>query len=207
MRSTKEDIALLGEAGVWEDERDELMNACILLCMYAKRRHKPVRRLHNLAKAVEKGDNMQEVQRQYDGLVEEVTTTLRKYPDIVGTLHSMSQMSDEDIETAYRAMHGVATDEDYSELDRLGDRALSEAVSRASHVHDPERDQIFEDFVDQAGGLEGARRMVIGHVAQHGLYLSEAQADGFLDTWRRYGIVKDQSLGDFLDENAPQPGP
>src|SRR5438128_1205405 len=43
-------------AGWWEGERDPLLNAIYFLLMYAKRRHKPVRNLHNLAKALEKGD-------------------------------------------------------------------------------------------------------------------------------------------------------
>lgn len=42
--------------GVWEDERDPLLNACVLLLMYAKGRHKPTMNLHRLANALEKGD-------------------------------------------------------------------------------------------------------------------------------------------------------
>jgi len=44
VRTPREDIALLWEAGVWNGDRDPLMNAVILLCMYAKRRHKPAPR-------------------------------------------------------------------------------------------------------------------------------------------------------------------
>lgn len=103
MRTAKEDIALLGEAGVWESDRDPLMNAVILLCMHVKGRHKPVRNLHNLAKAVEKGDG-QAAQTYYDRLAAEVSTTLQKYPDIVGTLETMSQMTDEDMKQIDRVM-------------------------------------------------------------------------------------------------------
>ena len=56
MRTTKEDIALIGEGGWWKGERDPLLTAVVLLCMYAKARHEPVRNVHKLADAVEKGD-------------------------------------------------------------------------------------------------------------------------------------------------------
>lgn len=95
--TAKEDIALLGQAGVWNGDRDPLMNAVILLCMYAKGRHKPLRNLHNLAKAVEKGDE-QAAQRFYARLADEVSGTLPKYPDVVGTLETMSQLTEEDME-------------------------------------------------------------------------------------------------------------
>ena len=94
MRTANEDIALLGEAGVWQGERDPLLNAVILLCMYAKGRHKPLVNLHKLANAVEKGDAAA-AQKWYDRLDEEVTKALRKYSDIAGTLETMSQVSDE----------------------------------------------------------------------------------------------------------------
>lgn len=103
MRTVKDDIALLGEAGVWEGERDPLMNAVVLLCMYAKPRHKPVRNLHKLAKAVEKGDT-QQAQKFYDRLAQEVSIALRKYPDIAGTLETMSEMSDETLDEIDRIL-------------------------------------------------------------------------------------------------------
>jgi len=103
VRTAKEEIALIGEGGWWKGERDPLMNAVILLCMYAKGRHKPVRNLHNLANALEKGDT-EAAQKYYDRLAREVSTTLRKYPDIVGTLETMSQMTDEDMERIDRVM-------------------------------------------------------------------------------------------------------
>lgn len=103
MRTAKEDIVLLGEAGVWQGDRDPLMNAVILLCMYAKRRHKPVRNLHNLANAVEKGD-MQAARKYHDRLAQEVSVTLRKYPEIQGTLDTMAEMTDADLEEIDRAM-------------------------------------------------------------------------------------------------------
>jgi hypothetical protein len=103
MRTPKEDIELLGRAGVWEGERDPLMNAVILLCMYAKRRHKPVRNLHNLANAVEKGD-AEAAQKYYSRLTQEVSITLGKYPEIQGTLETMSQMTGEDFEQIDRLM-------------------------------------------------------------------------------------------------------
>ena len=103
MRTAKEDIALLGEAGLWESERDPLMNAVVLLCMYAKGRHKPLRNLHNLAKAVEKGDS-QATRKFYARLSQEVSSALRKYPEIAGTLETLSQMSDMDMAQIDRVM-------------------------------------------------------------------------------------------------------
>lgn len=103
MRTTKEDIELLGRAGVWDGDRDPLMNAVILLCMYAKRRHKPVRNVHLLAKAVE-SDDATAAQKYYSRLAQEVSMTLRKYPDIQGTLETTSQMTDEDLERIDRVM-------------------------------------------------------------------------------------------------------
>lgn len=87
------------------------MNAVILLCMYAKGRHKPVRNLHNLAKAVEKGDT-RGVQKFYDRLSQEVSITLRKYPDIAGTLETMSQLTDEDMAQIDRVMIGSEPTDD-----------------------------------------------------------------------------------------------
>lgn len=55
------------------------------------------RPIHNLAKAVEKRDG-QAAQDFYDRLAAEVSGTLQKYPDIVATLKTMSQMTDEDME-------------------------------------------------------------------------------------------------------------
>jgi hypothetical protein len=78
------------------------MNAVILLCMYAKRRHKPVRNLHNLANAVEKGDAA--AQKHYSRLAQDVSSTLGKYPEIQGTLETMSQMTDEDFGEIGRLM-------------------------------------------------------------------------------------------------------
>lgn len=103
MRTAKEDIALLGQAGIWKGDRDPLMNAVILLCMYGKGRHKPVRNLHNLANAVEKGDR-RAAEKFYDRLAEEVSITLSKYPDITGTLETISQLTDEDMEQVDRVM-------------------------------------------------------------------------------------------------------
>jgi hypothetical protein len=93
-------------AGVWEDDRDPLMNAVVLLVMYAKRRHRPLVNLHNLAKAVEYGD-MASAQKFYAGLAQEVSRTLPKYPDIVGTLETMSQMTEEQFDLIDGAMQAA----------------------------------------------------------------------------------------------------
>jgi hypothetical protein len=103
VRTAKEDIALLADAGVWNGHRDPLLNAVVLLCMYAKGRHKPLRHLHKLANAVEDGDT-KATQKYYGRLDDEVSMTLRKYPDIVETLESMSQLSDDEVMELDRLM-------------------------------------------------------------------------------------------------------
>ena len=97
MRSPYEDYTLLVEAGFWNDPRDPLMNAVTLLCMHAKARHRPVRNLHHLADAVAEGDP-RSVKKYHARLSDEVSRTLRKYPDIEGTLRTMSQMTDDDMD-------------------------------------------------------------------------------------------------------------
>lgn len=109
MRTPKEDIALIGEAGVWKGERDPLLNSVGLLLMYAKRRHRPVRNLHNLAEALERGDE-RDAQKWYERLASEVDATLGKYPDIVGTVNQMAQMSDEEMAEIDRLMQQVEPD-------------------------------------------------------------------------------------------------
>lgn len=103
MRSPYEDYALLVEAGFWNDARDPLMNAVTLLCMHAKARHRPVRNLHHLANAVAEGD-ARAVKKYHARLSDEVSRTLRKYPDIEGTLRTMSQMTDDDMDQIDRVM-------------------------------------------------------------------------------------------------------
>src|SRR4051812_47159715 len=96
MRTPQEDIALIGQGGWWEGERDPLLTAVTLLLMYAKRRHKPFLNLHKLADAVEKGDT-RAAEKHYERLVREVNVTLTKYPDIVGTINTMAGMSEENL--------------------------------------------------------------------------------------------------------------
>lgn len=103
MRTAKEDIELLGRAGVWNGPGDRLMNAVILLCMHAKSRHKPVRNLHLLAKAVEKGDRVG-AEKFYGRLMVEVDRAVPKYPDIEGTLETLSQLTDDDFARMERVM-------------------------------------------------------------------------------------------------------
>jgi hypothetical protein len=105
MRSPYEDVTLLVEAGFWDDPRDPLMNAVSLLCMHAKARHKPVRNLHHLANAVAKGD-VRAMQKYHGRLSDEVSRVLTKYPDIAGTLQTMAQMTNEDLEMIDRVMTG-----------------------------------------------------------------------------------------------------
>jgi hypothetical protein len=95
VRSPKEDVAIISAAGLW-DQRDPLLTSVILLLIYGKNRHKPLLNLRRLADAVEGGDESK-IRKRYDGLVKEVGLTLRKYPDIVDTVNTMSEMSDEDL--------------------------------------------------------------------------------------------------------------
>jgi hypothetical protein len=108
---------------------------------------------------------------------------------------------------AYRALRGVASDSDIEELDHLDDRALGEAMSRASEAPDTQRDMLFQRFIAQVGGQHAARELVVEHMERHGRLLDEGAADRVLDIWRRYGIVRNQSLGDFLDQQALSEGP
>jgi hypothetical protein len=103
MRTAQEDIALIGEAGLWKGERDPLLNAVILLLLYAKGRHKPLRNLHNLANAIEQRDG-EKVVKFYKRLQDEVAITLTKYPDFQGTLETMAEMSDEEMAAIDRLM-------------------------------------------------------------------------------------------------------
>jgi hypothetical protein len=103
---------------------------------------------------------------------------------------------------AWRAMRGIATAEDMDELEHLGDRARGESFKRAASTPDPQRDRIFSDLVAQFGGRNGARGLVVEHLALHGVEIGEPEADRLLDEWRLFGIVRDQSLGEYLDEIA-----
>jgi hypothetical protein len=85
------------------DERDPLLTNVTLLLMYAKRRHKPLMNLHKLADAVERGDERR-AQKAYDRLAQEVEHALPKYPDIVETASTMSQMSDDELAEIDRLM-------------------------------------------------------------------------------------------------------
>jgi hypothetical protein len=96
VRTGKEDIALIGAAGWWEGERDPLLNAVYLLLMYAKRRDRPVANLHELANAIERGDEAA-ARKHCDDLCVEVEITLSKYPDVEATLNLMLQMTDEEL--------------------------------------------------------------------------------------------------------------
>ena len=78
------------------------MNGVVLLLMYGKRRQWPVRNLHDLAKAVEKGDE-KTVEKFYKRLDKEVTFQLSRN-DLLGTVELMSELSDENFEEIDRLM-------------------------------------------------------------------------------------------------------
>ncbi len=73
------------------------MSACHLLLLYARPGDQPRLNLHRLANALESG-NSKKAQKMYDRLVDEVTRTLPRYPDIAATLETMSEISDDDLE-------------------------------------------------------------------------------------------------------------
>lgn len=106
VRSPKEDIVVIGMYGGWESERDPLMSACQLLLLFAKAGDQPRLNLHRLANALESG-NVKKAQKMYDRLVGEVNRTLPRYPDLVGTLETMSEMSDEDLERIDEVMRNA----------------------------------------------------------------------------------------------------
>jgi hypothetical protein len=103
VRTAKGDIATIGVYGGWESDRDPLMNACTLLLMYAKGRHKPTMNMHRWANALERGDTAK-AEKFEARLRNEVHAALEKYPDIAATLVTMSEMSDEDIERIDQVM-------------------------------------------------------------------------------------------------------
>ncbi len=103
MRTRKEDIALIGKAGWFKGTRDPVYNAVLLLCMFAKRPHRPVRNLHDLADAIERGDAAR-AEEVYIRLVQEIQFTLPKYPEIEDTLARISEMRDADLAPADRLM-------------------------------------------------------------------------------------------------------
>ncbi|HWQ22577.1 MAG TPA: hypothetical protein VNK94_00560 [Gaiellaceae bacterium] len=109
--------------------------------------------------------------------------------------------------SAYRVTRGIGTDEDFEELGRLGEAAARQAIREVADAPDPQRDRLFGDFVNRAGGLDAAQAMVIEHMAHHGFDIDEEAAYELLDRWRKYGIVRNESLGEYLDETAQRSQP
>jgi hypothetical protein len=99
-------------------------------------------------------------------------------------------------------IRGVATDEDYDEIGRLGYSAARQAIRQAADAPDPQRDRLFGEFLDQTGGLEAAHELVIDHMAERGFAFDPEAASELLDRWRKFGIVRDESLGEYFDETA-----
>lgn len=105
-------------------------------------------------------------------------------------------------DSADRMIRGVATDEDYDEIGRLGYSAARQAIRQAADAPDPPRDKLFGEFLNRTGGLEAAQELVIDHMAERGFDLDPEAASELLDRWRKFGIVRDESLGEYLDETA-----
>ena len=97
MRSPGEDIAVISAAGVWEGPRDPVLSATSLLVTDGQRRHQPTSALHELAKAAEGGDKDQ-IAKQYARLRDEVESYLPEYPEFRGTLRTLAQLSDKELE-------------------------------------------------------------------------------------------------------------
>lgn len=72
----------------------------------------------------------------------------------------------------------------------------------AAEEPDPQRDRIYGDFLDRAGGLVAAKELVVDHLAEHCYEIDGELARELLDSWRTYGIVRNESLGDFLDDEV-----
>jgi hypothetical protein len=108
--------------------------------------------------------------------------------------------------SAARLIRGAGTVEDYDEVGALGGTAAREATRRAADAPDPQRDRIFDDFLVQMGGLEGAQSLVTEHMARHDFDIDAEQASALLDSWRKYGIVRNESLGEYLDNQAGYAG-
>jgi hypothetical protein len=104
--------------------------------------------------------------------------------------------------SAYRMIRGVASDEDYEEVGGLGESAAREAIRQAADAPDPQRDRIFGEFLNQVGGLDAAQALVVEHMAGHGFDVDSETAYDLLESWRKYGIVRDESLGEYLDDQA-----
>jgi hypothetical protein len=97
MRSPGEDIAVISAAGMWEGPRDPVLAATSLLVTDGQRGHQPTSALHQLAKAAERGDK-DEIERRYARLRTEVESYLPQYPEIQGTLQTLAELSDEELE-------------------------------------------------------------------------------------------------------------
>src|SRR5262245_59512836 len=97
MRSPGEDIAVISAAGVWKGPRDPVLAAASLLVTDAERRHHPTWALHDLAKAVERGDEEQIAER-YARLGDQANSYLREYPAMNRRLQTLARLSDKELE-------------------------------------------------------------------------------------------------------------
>jgi hypothetical protein len=95
MRSPGEDIAVISAAGVWKGPHDPVLAATSLLVTDAERRHQPTWALHDLAKAVERGDEA-EIAERYARLGEQASSNLREYPRMHRTLQTLAELSDDE---------------------------------------------------------------------------------------------------------------
>ena len=96
-RTPGEDIAVISAAGVWEGPRDPVLSATSLLVMDGQRRRQPTQALHELANAAESGDK-EEIAKLYARLRNEVESYLPEYPEIQGTLRTLAEPGDEELE-------------------------------------------------------------------------------------------------------------
>jgi hypothetical protein len=67
---------------------------------------------------------------------------------------------------------------------------------------DPKRDRIFDGLIRQLGGMEEAVATVVQHARMSGRTMDEDDAVRILDEWRLRGIVRNISLGDYLNIEA-----
>jgi hypothetical protein len=64
---------------------------------------------------------------------------------------------------------------------------------------DPQRDRIFDGFVDQVGGWQNVVAGVLDHATAKGRAMGEDEAVEAINEWRLNGIPYNISLGEWLD--------
>jgi len=64
---------------------------------------------------------------------------------------------------------------------------------------DPQRDRIFNGLIEQLGGLDQAIDVVQMQAESNGAALTRESALDLIEEWRTEGLVRNVSLGEYLD--------